>query len=129
MYYPIERASVMTQNMPNTKASNGGEKITVKFTCYYDCAWRNRAEIRIVFHHGKVFIAQIYYNQKFMNGRMVKTDFSRVIKSQHNFDMRKFGYTYKGEEIDAIGLADLALKMYTDKYLDTYNNRTCVVVK
>ena len=123
MHYPIIALTEKTQKMPNTKASNGGEKITVKLVCRLDDALYNRSEIRIVFHHDVVYITEIRYNERFIqdgrfHGHMEKTNFSKPIKNAYPFYMFVHGYTYDGRALEPIAMADIALKMYCDKYIE-----------
>ena len=122
MYYPIIALTDKTQMMPSTKASHGGEKITVKFVCQRDDALYNRSEIRIVFHFDMVYITEIRYNERFVQdgrfrGHMEKTNFSKPIKNAHPFKKIVYGYTYDGRGLEPIAMADIALKMYCDKYI------------
>ena len=121
MYYPIIALTEKIQEMPNTKASHGGEKITVKFVCQRDDYLYNRSEIRIVFHFDMVYITEIRYNERFVqdgrfHGHMEKTNFSKPIKSAHPFSKLVYGYTYDEHPLDPITMADLALKMYGNRY-------------
>lgn len=121
MYYPIVSLTEKIQDLHNTKASHGGEKITVKFVCLDESSWYNRFEIRIVFHHDMVYITEIRYNERFVqdgrfHGHMEKTNFSKPIKSAHPFSKLVYGYTYDEHPLDPIAMADLALKMYGNRY-------------
>ena len=122
MYCPIIALTENIHEMPNTKASHGGEKITVKFVCRRDDYLYNRSEIRIVFHFDMVYITEIRYNERFVqdgrfHGHMEKTNFSNPIKNAHPFKHLVYGYTPDGRELDPIAMADIALKMYCDKYI------------
>lgn len=122
MHYPIIALTEKIQDMPNTKASHGGEKIAVKFVCRRDDYLYNRSEIRIVFHFDMVYITEIRYNERFVldgrfHGHMEKTNFSKPIKNKHPFNKIVYGYTYDGRGLDPIAMADIALKMYCDKYI------------
>lgn len=122
MYYPIIALTEKIQDMPSTKASHGGEKITVKFVCQRDDYFYNRSEIRIVFHFNMVYITEIRYNERFVldgrfHGHMEKTNFSEPIKNAYPFNKLVYGYTYDGRDLSPIAMADLALKMHCDKYL------------
>jgi hypothetical protein len=122
MHCPIINSSVTTQQMPNTKASHGGEKIIVKMTVDRDCYLHNRAEIRIVFHHDMVFVTEIRYMSTFVKdgfcrGHYEKSNFSKPIKNAYPFNMFVHGYTYDGHGLDPIAMADLALKMYRNQYI------------
>ena len=123
MYYPIIALTEKIQDMPNTKASHGGEKIAVKFVCQRDDYLYNRSEIRIVFHFDMVYITEIRYKERFVqdgrfHGHMEKTNFSKPIKSAHPFSMLVHGFTYDGRGLEPIALADIAFKMYCDKYIE-----------
>lgn len=122
MHYPIISLTDKTQMMPSTKASHGGEKITVKFMCRRDEFTYNRSEIRIVFHFDMVYITEIRYNERFVqddrfHGHMEKTNFSKPIKNAHPFKKIVYGYTYDGRGLEPIAMANIALKMYCDKYI------------
>ena len=122
MYYPIIEFTEKIQETPNTKASHGGEKITVKFVCLNENALYNRFEIRIVFHHNMVYITKIFYNERFVqdgrfHGHVEKTEFSKPIKKAYPFNMFVYGYTYDGSDLEPTAIADMALKMYYNKYL------------
>lgn len=121
MHYPIISFTEKIQEMPNTKASHGGEKITVKFVCRRDDALYNRSEIRIVFHLDMVYVTEIRYNERFVqdgrfHGHMEKTNFSKPIKNVYPFNKIIYGYTYDCRELSPIAMADMALKMYCNKY-------------
>ena len=123
MYYPIIAFTEKIQEMPYNKASKGGEKTTVKLVCRRDDFLYNRSEIRIVFHHGMVYITEIRYNERFVldgrfHGHMEKTNFSKPIKNAYPFDVFVHGYTYDGRALEPIAMADIALKMYCDKYIE-----------
>lgn len=114
-----------TQQMPNTKASQGGEKITVIFTCWRDDYLHNRTDVRIVFHHDMVFITEIRYYERFVRdnplrgyrGHREKSNFSKPIKSSHPFDICIHGCTYDGRGLEPLAMADMALKMYRNQYI------------
>ena len=123
MYYPIIALTEKIQEMPNTKASHGGEKITVKFECPREGYFYNRSEIRIVFHHDKVYITEIHYNRRLVfddsfRCHVEKTGFSEPTKSAYPFNMLVYGYTYDGRNLEPIAMADIALKMYCNKYIE-----------
>jgi hypothetical protein len=127
MHYSIIALTEKTQQMPNTKASNGGQKITVKFVCQRNGTWNNRAEIRIVFHHDMVYITEIRYNERFVrddrfHGHMEKSNFAKPIKNAYPFDTFVHGYTYDGRSLEPIAMADIALKMYRNMYIYFHSN-------
>lgn len=122
MYYPIIALTEKIQEMHCNKASKGGEKTTVKLVCRRDDCLYNRSEIRIVFHFDMVYITEIRYNERFVqddrfHGHMEKTNFSKPIKNAHPFKKIVYGYTYDGRVLEPIAMADIALKMYCNKYI------------
>lgn len=118
MSHNIITLSVDTRQMPNTKPSKGGKKITVKLTVACEGYAVNRADVRIVFHHDMVFFTEIRYYERFVRGHKEKSNFSKPIKSMHPFNVCIYGYTYDGNGLDAIAMADMAFKMYRNQYLN-----------
>lgn len=115
MYRAIIKSTVSRRYMPDTKASRDGEKITVTLTTWDGS---NYTDLRVVFHHDKVFITEIEYRTKFNGERYRKVNCRITTKHSHPFDMLRFGYTYDGKELDKLALCDIALKLYTNKNLD-----------
>lgn len=119
MYYrSILNAKISTQRMPNTKASRGDDKIVVTLTLGTN-SFPFYKDMRFVFHHDKVYITEFEYN-KSIDGH--KKDIIYFSKCQHPFDINRFGYTYRGERLDELALVDMALKLYTNMYLDINSN-------
>jgi hypothetical protein len=96
--------------MPDTKASKGGKKTIITLNYFANAYPRNR-EVRIVLHHNMVYIKAISYNKR---SDIARRDIKTV---KHEFDIMKFGFAYDGSEFDAIEIANMALKMFTDKYI------------
>ena len=130
-YYPIIKTTVTTQTLRGIK-HGGGEKITVKFVLKHDNGWNNRSEVRVVFHNDKVYFATVNYAEHWVkddrfHGHMEKSNYSKPVKSQYDFEMLHLGYDYKGEPFDELALVDLALKIYANSHLDTFNGQLYLV--
>ena len=132
MYYcPILKTTVNKQMLRGIK-HGGGEKTTIKLVYKNDNEWRNRSELRVVFHNDKVYFATVHCVEHWVKdsefrGHLETFDYSKPIKSQHDFNMLIFGYDYRGEPLDELALVDLALKLYADSHLDTFEGRSYVV--